>query len=115
MLSIRSPFVINSITYGLTKPASVSVYNLKNGDAICIAHEAGHAYSSGHLMPSLINISGCNYAKYQEGAIWTVDDCFTHSCVFISGCVDWMFVVDFSLSLPVGRTFFQSNDSGTIS
>ena len=38
--------------------------------------KAGHANSSKHLMPSLINISSCTYDKHKEGAMWRVDDCF---------------------------------------
>ena len=45
-------------------------------------HKAGHASSSRHLMPSLINISWCTYNKHQEGAMWRVDDCFIYDCFF---------------------------------
>ena len=97
-------------------------------------HKAELAYSSGHPMLSLINISSCipmtNMCKKRrkkrekKGAMWRVDDCFTHGCVFcywmcrsdVSGIpfrmclffiiVFGLVVMDFLPFLACGRSVF---------
>ena len=94
----------------------------------CVVHKAGHAYSSRHLMSSLIsrdipmtNIRREPYGRWMIFLFMVVP--FVIGCVngicqsFLSGCLSFFPIVVltlslwiFDLSLPVKDNVFQSDD-----